>query len=170
MRTQYYRVAGFSLIELVIVVVIIGVIGAIAVPKLNSAGENAAAAALDADLTVLQKAIDRYSTEHMGDNPSVDNFVEQLTQYTDMKGNVSTTKTQQHIYGPYLRSMPAVPVGPAKGKKTVGTTADNDVAWIYNPTTGEIQANAKDKNQLMGSFQAEGGRGGGIETMVESIE
>ena len=138
MRT---RLAGFSLIELVIVVVIIGIIGAIAIPRMSRGAEGANDSALTANLTVLRNAIDLYATEHGGTYPVVGTIANQLTQYTDINGNVSATKTGAYIYGPYLRSVPALPVGARKTSTNIAASDAAGVGWIYDASTGSITAN-----------------------------
>src|SRR4051812_50208690 len=113
------RRGGFSLIELVIVVVIIGIIAAIAIPRLSRGSAGAADSALAGNLTVLRNAVDLYATEHGGTYPALATFEAQLTQYTDNSGATSASKTATHIYGPYLRKVPTLPVGPSGYKNTV---------------------------------------------------
>jgi general secretion pathway protein G len=142
---------GFSLIELVIVVVIIGIIAAIAIPRLSRGSAGAADSALAGNLAVLRSAIDLYATEHGGSYPSVGTFESQLTQYTDASGSFSASKSATAIYGPYLRKVPPLPIGPVSytGTTTVldGSTGTPGAAaggWFYNPTTGDIKANLAD--------------------------
>lgn len=135
------RRRGFSLIELVIVIVIIGIIGAIAVPRMSRAATGAADSSLVADLNVLRTAIDLYQAEHGGSFPSFASFEAQLTTFSDAAGNTNATKDTTHIYGPYIREIPSIKLGPAKGLNTVSNTAEDGSAWFYNETTGEIRAN-----------------------------
>jgi len=134
--------AGFSLIELVIVVVIIAIIGAIAIPRMSRGAAGAADSALIGNLKVLRSAIDLYANEHGGAFPSATNatFISQLTTYTDDTGATSTTKDTTHIYGPYLRSIPTLPVGTAKGQSAIGAAAGTGIGWIYDSTAGTIKA------------------------------
>ena len=152
------RKLGFSLVELVIVVVIIGVIAAIAIPRMSRAARGAADAALWADLAGLRNCIDMYAAEHGGAWPGADGdtatLIDQLTKKTDVVGNVGTT-AGVHIYGPYLRRFPPIPVGPNIGATQVITTStipltlvidesDAEYGWIYNFQTGDIIANTDD--------------------------
>ena len=155
--------AGFSLIELVIVVVIIGIIAAIAVPRLSRGSAGAADSSLAGNLSVLRSAIDLYATEHNGTYPTVANFEAQLTQYSDVSGGTSATKSATHIYGPYLRKVPPLPVGPAGYKHTVtvldgsaGTPGTAAGGWFYNANTGDIKANLADaeKDQTGKNYNA----------------
>jgi prepilin-type N-terminal cleavage/methylation domain-containing protein len=140
---------GFSLIELVIVVVIIGIIAAIAIPRMSRGTAGAADSALSGNLTVLRNAIELYATEHNGKFPTsaINN---QLTQYTDDGGAAQVNKDGTHIYGPYLRKIPPIAVGPLKSDTTknfiITTGADDTTTgatggWWYNTTTGAIRAN-----------------------------
>src|SRR4051812_5729502 len=151
MKVRANRSRGFSLIELVIVVVIIGIIAAIAIPRLSRGSAGAADSALSGNLAVLRSAIDLFATEHGGLYPTVGTFDSQLTQYSDTSGSFSASKTGNFIYGPYLRKIPPLPVGPTNYKNTVtiidgssGTPGTTAGGWFYNPTTGDIKANLVD--------------------------
>jgi prepilin-type N-terminal cleavage/methylation domain-containing protein len=139
---------GFSLIELVIVVVIIAIIGAIAIPRMSRGAQGASDSAVSGDLNILRSAIDLYASEHNSTYPAVATITAQLTEFTDDSGNTQTTKDTTHVYGPYLRSVPTLPVGPSgyKGASTfidgsTGTAGTTAGAWFYNATTGTISAN-----------------------------
>src|ERR1700761_9198600 len=110
--------AGFSLIELVIVVVIIAIIGAIAIPRMSRGAQGASDCGVSGDLNILRSAIDLYASEHNSTYPAVATITAQLTQFTDDSGNTSATKDTTHVYGPYLRSIPTLPVGPSTYKGT----------------------------------------------------
>ncbi len=135
---------AFSLLELVIVVVIIAIIAAIAVPRLSRGTAGAADSALSGDLAVMRNALDLYSAEHGGAYPAVATIVAQLTEYTNAAGGTSTTKTSTHIYGPYIRQVPALPVGAEKNSTTIAAAAASGVAWIYTANSGAIKANCTD--------------------------
>src|SRR5881398_1289845 len=115
------KATAFSLIELVIVVVIIAIIGAIAIPRMSRGAAGAADSALIGDLKVLRSAIDLYANEHGGTFPSNGNIASQLTQYTDDSGANQSTEDSTHIYGPYLRVIPTLPVGAKKGQSGIST-------------------------------------------------
>jgi len=138
---QRHSTRGFSLIELVIVVVIIGIISAIAIPRLSRGAEGADEAKLKQDLSVLNSALELYAAEHRGDYPTPANGPAQLTQYTDIDGGVSATKTQTHIYGPYLRDAPAATGGARPGATGMGTADAPGIGWLYSQTHGRIVLN-----------------------------
>ena len=139
---------GFSLIELVIVVVIIAIIGAIAIPRLSRGSAGAADASLVGNLRVLRSAIDLYSSEHGGTFPAVGTIANQLTQYSDDSGATSATKTGNYIYGPYLRTIPALPIGAKKGSTGIAAATGAGVGWIYDATNGTIKANTTDTSPV----------------------
>src|SRR5439155_23160570 len=128
------RRSGFSLIELVIVVVIIAIIGAIAIPRLSRGAAGAADSALIGNLRVLRSAVDLYASEHGGTFPGAATIATQLTQYSDDQGNTSASKTGVFIYGPYLRTIPALPVGAKKGQSGLAAATGATVGWIYDAT------------------------------------
>lgn len=141
------RTRAFSLVELVIVVVIMGIIGAIAIPRFSRAGEGARMNALIADLSLLQSAVDRYTTEHGGlspghDAPGVasgdgDELIERLLETSDDAGNVD----EAGYLGPYLRKMPP---NPYNGLSTVriggGAAGANTHGWRFDPASFVIQS------------------------------
>lgn len=141
MSNRNVRTRGFSLIELVIVVVIIGIIAAIAVPHMSRGAGGASDASLTANLAVIRNAIDLFYTEHGNTYPLAAKIDLQLLQYTDDAGDVSATKDSTHIFGPYLRAIPPLPVGANKGKTAIVASLGGDGGWAYDETTGKIQAN-----------------------------
>jgi general secretion pathway protein G len=151
-KTQFRR--GFSLIELVIVVVIIGIIAAIAIPRMSRGASGAADSALSGDLAVLRNAIDLFQTEHptAANNgyPTVANILNQLTQFSDDAGAAQAAKDTTHIFGPYLRAIPAVPVGPRKGQSGIAAADAAAVGWLYTEATGVITANVTTETDAKG--------------------
>lgn len=143
------RRTAFTLIEVVIVLIILGIIAAIAVPRLSRGTEGTAEAALKQDLAVMQHAIDHYAGEHGGQYPDAARVVEQLTGYTDAAGNVAPAKSRAapYVFGPYLREVPAAPLGPNRGTRAVTNPASPDAAaaWVYDPAGGTIGLNAPPK-------------------------
>ncbi len=132
---------GFSLLELVIVVAILAVIAAIALPRLGGSTNRADDAAVGADLETLQKAIDLFAAEHHGRYPTVAAIADQLTQYTSLDGHAQAARDAAHIYGPYLRAIPPLPVGHRKGNTKIAAVDGAGVGWIYDETSGEITPN-----------------------------
>ncbi|HYE62599.1 MAG TPA: prepilin-type N-terminal cleavage/methylation domain-containing protein [Phycisphaerales bacterium] len=136
---------AFSLIELVIVVVIIGIIAAIAVPRMSRGAQGAADSSVISSLQVFRNALDLYQTEHGGTYPTVANFSDQMLKYSNEAGTTSAdSKDATNYLGPYLRSIPALPVGPRKGSTGVAAADAAGIGWLYTVTNGvgDIRANA----------------------------
>ena len=152
MLTKKKKSRGFSLIELVIVVVIIAIIAAIAVPKMSRGAAGASDAALMQNVAQMRSAIDLFVTEHGGAYPSQTplTFIDQLTKYSDVTGATSATKTTTHIYGPYLKTLPPLPVGSLKGQSSLTYNAAGPgtgaFAWCYDGTSiyANLPATEKD--------------------------
>jgi prepilin-type N-terminal cleavage/methylation domain-containing protein len=135
---------GFSLLEVVIVVAIIAILAAIGIPRMSRGAKGASDSALTGDLATLRNAIDLYAAEHGGAFPTVASVNTQLTQYTDINGGVNAAKDTAHIYGPYMRSIPPLPVGGKKGNSAIADANGPGVGWIYSATGGTIKANTAD--------------------------
>jgi len=144
-RLKLWR--AFSLVELVIVIVIIGVIAAIAVPRISRGAKGAADAAMIANLATMRAGLELYAAEHGGAYPGATTFEAQMTTYSDDSGGTDATKDTTHIYGPYLKAVPGLPVagtGTTGGKKGDSDVAAGDalgVGWLYTEATGVIVAN-----------------------------
>jgi prepilin-type N-terminal cleavage/methylation domain-containing protein len=135
------RSKGFSLLELVIVVVIIGIIAAIAIPRMSRGSAGAADAALTGDLAIMRAAIDLFAAEHDGAFPTAANIENELIQYTDAVRDAQAARDTTHIYGPYLRKVPPLPVGAKKGQTGIDAADGATIGWIYTAATGDIAAN-----------------------------
>jgi general secretion pathway protein G len=132
------RRAGFSLIELTVVVVILGIVAAIAAPRFSRGAKAAEDATLAEKLQKVRQAIELYHGEH-GRYPSLAAIQEQLTRYTDANGNVFPAKSRPDLLGPYLRAFPS---RKNRAKAKVAATDVSNADWVYNETTGAIRATA----------------------------
>ena len=135
------KAKGFSMLELVIVVMILAIVAAIAIPRLSRGSAGAVEAALAGDLAVLRQAIDHYAAEHGGALPSEANVAAQLTGYTNAAGEAKIAPDATHVYGPYLRKIPPLPIGARQGATGIAAVDGNGVGWIYSGATGKIRAN-----------------------------
>jgi len=130
--------AGFTLVEILIVVVILGILAAIVVPQFTSAAQESRENSLKMDLHRLRIQIEVYKAHHNDVYPSLADFENQLTMASDVDGNTAALGTAGYIYGPYIRELPN---NPLTGGKTVGSGAIGSSDWYYNETTGEFRAN-----------------------------
>src|SRR5437762_10934322 len=71
------RVAGFTLIEVMVVVVILGILAAVIVPKIMSRPEQARIVKAKQDVTALQSALDLYKLDN-GAYPTTDQGIQAL--------------------------------------------------------------------------------------------
>jgi prepilin-type N-terminal cleavage/methylation domain-containing protein len=152
------RRSAFTLVELVIVVTILGMVAAIAVPRVTTAGMRASANALELTLTNVRKAVDVYFAEHgrfpgyaPGTGaPSGTDFVNQLTMYSNRAGNTSATYGGGFVFGPYLRA--PFPKNPANKLSTVHVKAtrgapdpaSGSAGWVAVLATGDFGIHATD--------------------------
>jgi general secretion pathway protein G len=136
------RSRAFSLIELVIVVVILGIIAAIALPRMSKGAAGATDTGLKSTLAVMRSAIDLFQAEHAGTYPLLANLPNALIQYSDDAGTTFVAvKDATHPWGPYLRAIPALPVGADKGKTSfIGAYAAGN-GWVYDQTAGTVITN-----------------------------
>jgi general secretion pathway protein G len=158
------RMTGFTLVELMIVVIVLGIMAAIVIPQFTDHTSDARLATVDHDLNEIRQAIELYYQQHGNYPGAVDPasgmvpasnpetaFVTQLTQFTDRRGVVSSTRTAEFRYGPYLRTQ-SMPVNPFSGDNTltaaVGSTSlstdlyDGTSAWKFALPTGRFIANS----------------------------
>ncbi len=157
-RSRSTGTRGFSLLEVVIVVAIIAILAAIGIPRMSRGSQGANDSAVGGDLAALRNAVDLYSAEHGGTFPTAAGITAQLTKYTDIAGATSDTKTMTHIYGPYIRNIPSLPVGPdnRKGSSKIAGSDANGVGWLYTEASGKINANTgttkDDQNRLYSEY------------------
>lgn len=108
-RTQPVRKAGFTLIEILLVVVIIGILVGIAVPRLSGRVEQSQVAAARSTLEAIGTALDLYELDN-GRYPA------------SLEALMKAPSDAPNWRGPYLRKgMPADPWGNAFAYKYPGT-------------------------------------------------
>jgi len=152
------RGAGFTLIEIMIVVVILGILAAIAVPQLSSATAESRQAMLKDELRFLRNQLQVFRAQHrdvsagypggnVGAAPDEATLVGEMTQYTDADCNISAAGSATFKYPPYISKMPENAVS-KKDRVWVVTGAALPAAdesqpygWIYNPEINKFAAN-----------------------------
>jgi prepilin-type N-terminal cleavage/methylation domain-containing protein len=141
------RSAGFTLIEILIVVVIMAVLAATIIPQFSSSTNDAKTSTMAFDLHTLRSQIELYKLNHSGAVPVItNNSLPQLTSATDVNGNIGTAGTN-FPFGPYIQGN--IPNNPFDGHNAVTdtggvfppTATTNAGGWLYNSATGQIAPN-----------------------------
>ena len=134
---------AFTLVEMLIVVIIMGVLATIIIGLYTNTTKDAGVNALRDNLRAMRGALQVYLAEH-GRYPTVSSFGAQMTQFTDTDGNTSATKDSTYRYGPYILTMPTLPVGANKGQTAVtGAGYADGFGWQFDVTTGDFRANCQ---------------------------
>ena len=125
--------AGFTLIELVIIIVVLGILAAVAIPRYAEMVGEARESACKGALGGLRSAISIYYANEAlrtgaADWPPMDSI-----------RTVGVVMEQSIPKNPY-QSDDSAPDSIVTGV-TKGTTVGARGGWAYNPTTGEIWAN-----------------------------
>ena len=127
-RTRGRTHAGFTFIEMLIVIVVIAILAMIVIPRLMGAGRKAKEAALRGDLHQLRNAIQQFEAD-CGDYPSALSQV--MTQpTTGSAGGQGIALDVNAWQGPYLRT-------PDNGLPKDPFT-ESGTTWSYTASTGHV--------------------------------
>ncbi|GAB4545091.1 MAG: hypothetical protein Tsb0013_02670 [Phycisphaerales bacterium] len=145
--------AGFTLVEILIVVVILGILAAIVVPQFTNASNEAVKGALESQLQTINSQVELYRVRNNGAAPTLA-AGEANDGWGDMVG------------GEYLKEIP-INGYTGSGAVDAGTEADalagtRDTAqgWVFDSTTNSIFAMAFDaSNGLLAHEDGFGGAG-----------
>jgi len=164
-NSDLQKQAGFTLIEMLIVIVILGIMAMIIVPQVTESSNDATLRTLQTNLNTLRKAVELYYTQHdntypgfndddgeaaESDEDAAKGFERQLARYTDVTGDEKKDKDSTHKFGPYIRGG-LLPTNPYNGKNSVTCDinetditkqmADGTTGWKFYPITGILIAN-----------------------------
>lgn len=98
-----YRQAGFSLIEIMVVVVILGILAALVVPKIISRPDDARIVKAKQDVLAIQNALDLYRLDN-GFYPSTDQGLRALV-------SKPSSSPEPRDWRSYLKTLPKDPWG-----------------------------------------------------------
>ncbi len=157
--------SGFTLIEMLIVVLLLGILAMLIIPQISVSTDDARLNTLHSNLGTMRNAIELYYHQHNETYPGENNvsgaaagtaaeaqaaFLAQLTQYTDINGDVAVAADATHIYGPYIKST-TLPTNPYNNDNSVVCDiATNDITartsggtqgWKFYTITGVLMAN-----------------------------
>ena len=106
MRTNHKKDAGFTLVELMIVMAIVGVLAVVAIPSYVGAVRQAREAVLKEDLHVMRAAIDSYTADKQKAPQSLDDLVtDGYLRKIPVDPMTRTTETWQTTTSDSLRSV-----------------------------------------------------------------
>src|SRR5678815_1114114 len=111
------RRAGFTLIEILIVVVILGILAMIVIPQFSNASFQARENTLKDDMRFLRLQVQVFAAQHrdispgypsgnVGAVPTANDFEMQMTRFSSEACVTSTTSSALYKYGPYLSRIP----------------------------------------------------------------
>ena len=148
--------AGFTLIEILIVVIILGILAAIVIPQFTNASTAAKASSLSTSAQTLRSQVAYYKLQHGDKMPGIGSaaantaFVSSAQFWTDMTTQTDGTgalwtnsvanQTAGGPFGPYMQSIPQNNIN---GATTVvdanvapGSTGTTVCGWLYDFNAG----------------------------------
>jgi general secretion pathway protein G len=128
--------AGFTIIEIMVVVVIIGILAAIMVPKISSRPEQARMVKVKQDILSIESALDLYKLDN-GYYPTTDQGLQALVSKPTIAPIPRSWKSEG-----YLRDVPMDPWG-----QTYQYLNDNEKLKIFS-----YGAKGKDSNSEIGNW------------------
>ncbi|MHC4294012.1 MAG: type II secretion system protein [Planctomycetota bacterium] len=160
--------AGFTLVEILIVVVILAILAAVIIPQFTNASELARAATLAENLRSLRTQIYLFYAEHNcvgpgypdGDTtmaPTEAAFIAHMTLSSNAEGATAPPFTPGFEYGPYFIAMPPNPLNDKSSIEIIPDggafplVPDNSHGYLYQASTRTIRADnlGSDENGRM---------------------
>ena len=168
--------AGFTLIEILIVVILLGILATIIIPQDSVSTDDAKLNTLKTSLGNIRGAVEIYYYQHGNQYPGLVSaadgttasanvtdaalaFLAQLTMYTDVDGETAVSKDGTYKYGPYLKEgMPSNPYNDDNTLVCDNSTNDitakessaspNNKGWKFYVKTGVLLSDDGDHDGL----------------------
>jgi general secretion pathway protein G len=121
---KHIKQAGFTLIEIMVVVVILAILAAIVVPKIMSRPEQARLTKAKNDVSLIEQAMDMYKLDN-GFYPSQDQGIQALVTKP-----ASDPIPTNYADGGYIKQLPMDPWGKQYQYKNPGTHSDIDIYTV----------------------------------------
>ena len=170
MKTTIHKEAGFTLIEMLIVVIVLGILAMIIIPQINVPTGEARLSTMRSNLGTIRNAIELYYHQHNNVYPgtvATDGttvpatpaaacaaFIDQLRMYSELSGRALGDRSTltAPIFGPYIKSatLPQNPFNESSAVTCDITTTDvttrlavpaDGTGWRYYVRTGVFIAN-----------------------------
>ena len=125
--SPFKRSAGFTLLEIMVVVIVIGVLAATIIPQFMTTTTDAKVSAAKADISQLENAIERFNL-HMDRFPTSDEGLKVLVE--------APPGDDKKWRGPYIKLLRADPWGNPYQYRVPGT---------HHPTTFDVWSQGADK-------------------------
>jgi general secretion pathway protein G len=144
------------LLDMMLTVVIMSILAATIIPQFEYSIEDAHDAVLANDVYQLRRQIELYKLQHEGRFPGAGGVAaeKQMMAFTDSSGIINDSYTSKFRNYPYFNLLPANPFNDGVAWKTSSdprnetpdqglTSGGIPVGWFYNPTNGQVSANAE---------------------------
>lgn len=157
LRSRLRRRGGFKVVELIIVVCVLVILATVVIPQFSRASQQTRQDALKDVLQYMRTQITVFRAQHQDvppgypqgnptASPSADDFLQQMTERSDVRCRLSPREAPEFQYGPYLGKLPINPINNLSTMEMVGNNQpipppDGKTGWIYKPQTQEIIAN-----------------------------
>ena len=131
------RSAGFTLVELLIVIILIAVLAAIALPRFVNSGLRAKESALRSDLKLVRDAIDRFQSDTGAFPANLDSLTALIAPARGLDPTgASILISAADWRGPYLASIPADPVSTQGLTYSLSAGSGNSVGQLTSSAPG----------------------------------